>query len=172
MIDSNGYRPNVGIILSNARGQVFLARRCGQNAWQFPQGGIDLEESPEEAMFRELFEETGLQSHNVEIMGCTNDWLHYDLPERYVRKHQRPLCIGQKQMWYMLRMVGEDGCVNLAATNHPEFDHWRWVSYWAPVRKVIYFKRRVYREALKELRPLVFPPESRVEGSPQPAKKP
>ena len=161
MIDSNGYRPNVGIILSNARGQVFLARRCGQNAWQFPQGGIDMEESPEEAMYRELFEETGLEQLDVEIMGATADWLKYNLPDRYVRKNQRPLCIGQKQIWFMLRMIGEDTRFNLAATHHPEFDHWRWVSYWAPVRKVIYFKRRVYREALKELRPLVFPADTK-----------
>ena len=155
MIDSEGYRANVGIILSNGAGKVFLARRCGQNAWQFPQGGIDEHESPEEAMYRELYEETGLSPEHVELMGCTQRWLRYDLPDRYVRRHQKPLCIGQKQIWFMLKMVCEEGCVNLAMTNHPEFDHWRWVNYWLPVRKVIYFKRRVYREALKELRPLV-----------------
>lgn len=157
MIDSSGYRPNVGIILSNTRRQVFLARRCGQNAWQFPQGGIDLEESLEEAMYRELYEETGLSPDHVEIMGRTSEWLHYNLPKRYVRRNQHPVCIGQKQIWFMLRMVCPETQVNLATTSEPEFDHWRWVSYWAPIRKVIYFKRRVYREALKELRPLVFP---------------
>ena len=163
MIDSNGYRPNVGIILSNTKRQVFLARRCGQNAWQFPQGGIDLEESPEEAMYRELYEETGLGPDDVAVMGRTNEWLRYDLPKRYVRRHQHPVCIGQKQIWFMLRMVCPEAQVNLGVTSHPEFDHWRWVSYWAPIRKVIYFKRRVYREALKELRPLVFPRDGVLE---------
>lgn len=163
MIDSNGYRPNVGIILSNTKRQVFLARRCGQNAWQFPQGGIDMEESPEEAMYRELYEETGLGAEDVAVMGRTSEWLRYDLPKRYVRRNQHPVCIGQKQIWYMLRMNCPETQVNLGVTNHPEFDHWRWVSYWAPIRKVIYFKRRVYREALKELRPLVFPREADVQ---------
>ncbi|MEM6985025.1 MAG: RNA pyrophosphohydrolase [Pseudomonadota bacterium] len=165
MIDSSGYRPNVGIILSNTRRQVFLARRCGQNAWQFPQGGIDMEESPQEAMFRELYEETGLLPDHVEIMGRTSEWLRYNLPKRYVRRNQHPVCIGQKQIWYMLRMTCPETQVNLATTTHPEFDRWRWVNYWAPIRKVIYFKRRVYREALKELRPLVFPVDEAMSGS-------
>ena len=142
-----------------------MARRCGQNAWQFPQGGIDMEESPQEAMFRELYEETGLLPDHVEIMGRTSEWLRYNLPKRYVRRNQHPVCIGQKQIWYMLRMTCPETQVNLATTTHPEFDRWRWVNYWAPIRKVIYFKRRVYREALKELRPLVFPVDEAMSGS-------
>jgi putative (di)nucleoside polyphosphate hydrolase len=155
MIDQDGYRPNVGIILSNTQGQVFWARRIGQNAWQFPQGGIQHEETPEQAMYRELEEETGLSPHDVEIMGATQDWLRYKLPARYIRRNQRPLCIGQKQIWFMLRMVCNEQSVNLKTTNKPEFDHWRWVEYWLPSKQVIFFKRKVYREALKELKPLL-----------------
>ena len=165
MIDDEGYRLNVGIVLSNARGQVFWARRVGQDAWQFPQGGIDKEESPEQAMYRELKEETGLSPSDVEILGCTNDWLRYKLPKRYVRRNQTPMCIGQKQIWYMLRLVGDESRVQLDHSDCPEFDSWEWVDYWLPLRKVIFFKRDVYRGALEELAPLLFPEEHDSHGN-------
>ena len=155
MIDEEGYRANVGIILSNDEGRVFWARRVGQDAWQFPQGGIDRAESPEEAMFRELREETGLEPAHVEVLGCTRTWLRYRLPRRYVRRNQTPLCIGQKQIWYMLRMLGDENSFDLGASPKPEFDHWRWVEYWAPSKEVIFFKRQVYEKALTELEPLL-----------------
>ena len=156
MIDSHGYRANVGIILSNDRGRVFWARRVGQEAWQFPQGGIRREESPRDALFRELYEEVGLLPGHVEITGCTKGWLRYRLPSRYVRRNSHPICIGQKQIWYMLRFVGEESDFNLRLGETPEFDQWRWVNYWKPVRDVVFFKRNVYRRALRELAPLVL----------------
>ena len=155
MIDSDGYRPNVGIILTNAVGQLLWARRIRQDAWQFPQGGIRSEETPEQAMFRELQEEIGLKPQHVTILGATRGWLRYRLPERYIRRHQKPVCVGQKQVWYMLRLVGEDRHVRLDLSEKPEFDHWRWVDYWHPLREVVSFKRTVYKKALKELAPLV-----------------
>jgi putative (di)nucleoside polyphosphate hydrolase len=155
MIDSDGYRLNVGIILSNDQGQLFWARRIGQDAWQFPQGGIDNEESPEQAMYRELKEETGLDPGDVEILGCTHDWLKYKLPKRFVRRNQTPVCIGQKQIWYMLRMTCTEDSVNLAFCDKPEFDSWCWIDYWEPSKRVIFFKRKVYKLALKELEPLL-----------------
>lgn len=157
MIDSHGYRPNVGIILTKGDGRLFWAKRAGQNSWQFPQGGIREHESLEEAMFRELHEETGLLPEHVQIMGCTQRWLRYRLPKHLIRRRSTPVCIGQKQRWFMLRMVGEDGCVRLDLTDRPEFDNWRWVDYWRPMREVVFFKRQVYRRALQELAPLVFP---------------
>ena len=157
MIDEEGFRANVGIILSNAEGHVFWARRLGQNAWQFPQGGIDERESPEEAMFRELREETGLAPEHVAVLGCTRSWLRYRLPKRYVRRNQSPLCIGQKQKWYMLRLLGSEASVDLAAGDKPEFDRWRWVDYWRPAREVIFFKRQVYQRALVELESCLEP---------------
>ncbi|MBX2824923.1 MAG: RNA pyrophosphohydrolase [Gammaproteobacteria bacterium] len=155
MIDSDGYRLNVGIILSNREGKLFWARRVGQDAWQFPQGGIDRAESPEEAMYRELTEETGLSANDVEILGCTSDWLKYRLPKRYVRRNQQPVCVGQKQIWFMLRMLSKESAVNLSSSDKPEFDNWCWVDYWEPSRKVIFFKRKVYKLALTELEPLL-----------------
>ena len=155
MIDSDGYRANVGIILCNEQHRLFWARRVGQQAWQFPQGGIDSNESPEQAMYRELREETGLLPTHVDVLGCTDDWLKYELPRRFVRRNQSPLCIGQNQIWFLLRMCGAESAVDLSASDKPEFDRWRWIEYWAPPGEVIFFKRGVYKRALKELEPLL-----------------
>jgi len=154
MIDKNGYRANVGIIISNPQGQVLWARRIGgANAWQFPQGGIDQGETPEQGMYRELYEEVGLQPEQVRIVASTSGWLNYDLPKQFVREHQSPLCIGQKQKWYLLQLLGTDDAITLTSTDSVEFDHWEWVSYWYPLDQVVDFKRNVYRRALKELAP-------------------
>ena len=166
MIDADGYRPNVGIILTNQEGQLLWARRIHQNAWQFPQGGIQLRESPEQAMYRELREEVGLCPQHVEVLGATRGWLRYQLPDRFIRRHHKPVCIGQKQVWFMLRLLGEEQDVCLDSCDKPEFDHWRWVEYWQPLREVVSFKREVYKRALKELAPLVFP-----EGVPAPPQR-
>ena len=155
MIDSDGYRPNVGIILSNNDGKVFWARRCGQNAWQFPQGGIAEFESPEEAMYRELREETGLNPEHVEVVGCTKDWLHYKLPKHMIRQNSQPVCIGQKQIWFMLKLITEESNVNLTANAKPEFDRWTWVDYWQPLKEVVFFKKDVYQSAMTELEDLL-----------------
>lgn len=159
MIDEDGYRPNVGIILCNAQHRVFWARRIGERAWQFPQGGIQRDETPEQALYRELEEEVGLRPRDVEVMGCTRDWLRYRLPRRYVRHRSKPVCIGQKQVWYLLRMLADENRVRLDRSVEPEFDRWRWVDYWEPVQKVVSFKRSVYARALEELAPLVMPGE-------------
>lgn len=156
MIDCEGYRANVGIILSDFQGRVFWCKRVGQNAWQFPQGGIQPNESPEQALFRELREETGLSPDHVEVIGCTKKWLRYKLPRYLIRRNCTPCCIGQKQMWFMLRLVGGEHCVDLAWSRKPEFDGWRWVEYWQPMQEVVFFKRRVYELALHELAPLLF----------------
>ena len=187
MIDERGYRPNVGIVLCNGHGQVFWARRCGRDGWQFPQGGIRAHESPEQAMFRELQEEVGLQSQHVEVLGCTRDWLHYDIPSQYLRRtgtyksrgsqdaiqgridaagagcagaaagsdRRSGPFRGQKQMWFLLRLVGRDQDVRLDASDKPEFDAWRWIDYWGALEQIIAFKRDVYQQALIELEPLL-----------------
>ena len=152
VIDSDGFRPNVGIILANDQGQLLWARRIGgRNSWQFPQGGINAGESPEQALYRELHEEVGLSQHAVELLGTTRGWLRYRLPERLIRKGRGQVCIGQKQKWFLLRMLEGDTAVQLDLNDKPEFDSWQWVSYWYPLNQVISFKREVYRKALKEL---------------------
>src|SRR6185503_10727625 len=153
VLDKEGYRPNVGIILANQRNEVFWGKRVNQHAWQFPQGGIKHGETPLQAMFRELEEEIGLQRSHVRILGRTRDWLRYEVPERWVRRSKEAGCAyrGQKKIWYLLRMTGRDCDVKLRASGHPEFDAWRWHDYWVPLDAVIDFKREVYRQALIEL---------------------
>ena len=154
MVDADGFRPNVGIVLSNILGQVLWARRIGgRDAWQFPQGGINENESVEEALFRELFEEVGLGADHVEILARTDGWLRYRLPRRLRRHNSSPGFQGQKQKWFLLRMLGDDATVHMDSSDKPEFDSWRWVSYWYPLGQVVAFKRDVYRCALKELAP-------------------
>ena len=150
----------MGIILSNRDGRLLWARRIGQNAWQFPQGGIRSDETPEEALYRELAEEIGLAPRDVAVLAQTRGWLRYRLPDRYIRRNARPLCIGQKQVWFLLRLVGDEGDVCLNSCDHPEFDCWRWVNYWHPLAEVVAFKRKVYRKALHEFAPLVLPDEA------------
>ncbi len=151
VIDEQGYRPNVGIIICNDQGQVLWAKRIGQHAFQFPQGGIQAGESPEKAMYRELEEEIGLQRQDVKILGSTRGWLRYRLPKRMVRSGKKPVCVGQKQKWFLLQLVGREERIDLNRTNTPEFDGWQWVSYWYPLGQVVAFKRDVYRRALAEL---------------------
>ncbi len=156
-IDEYGFRANVGIILANDAGRLLLAGRAGRRGWQFPQGGINPEETPEAAMYRELNEELGLEPQDVELLGMTRDWISYRLPERFIRRNGDPICIGQKQRWFLLRFVASEERLRLDLTPTPEFDRWRWVDYWKPVNEVIYFKRRVYARALYELAEHIFP---------------
>jgi putative (di)nucleoside polyphosphate hydrolase len=157
VIDPEGFRANVGIVLMRGTGEVFLGRRSGGRGWQFPQGGMRVGEQPEDSLFRELQEEVGLGHEEVELIGSTADWLRYRLPRRYIRRHQHPLCIGQKQRWFLLRIKRDDAQFDLKRTSEPEFDQWRWTDYWEPVRQVIYFKRPVYVSALEELATVAFP---------------
>jgi putative (di)nucleoside polyphosphate hydrolase len=156
-IDAEGFRANVGIILTNLDGKLMLGGRVGAKGWQFPQGGMLQGEDPEAAMYRELEEEVGLAIGDVELLGVTSDWLRYRLPDKFIRKHSKPLCIGQKQRWFMLRLVTSDEKVRFDLGDQPEFDRIRWVDFWRPVNEVIYFKRRVYASALHELGSTVYP---------------
>lgn len=156
-IDSEGFRANVGIILSNADNKLLLAGRAGSKGWQFPQGGVLEGESPDDAMYRELHEEIGLTDADVDVLASTDDWLRYRLPDKFIRRNSVPLCIGQKQRWFLLRLTGSEEQVRFDQSDVPEFDRWRWVEFWRPVNEVIYFKRRVYARALHELGPHLFP---------------
>lgn len=151
MLDKEGFRPNVGIILLNRKNQVFWGKRIRTHSWQFPQGGIDRGETPEEAMYRELHEEIGLQAHHVRLVARTRGWLRYEVPDHFIRREARGHYKGQKQIWFLLQMLGQDWDLNLRATNHPEFDAWRWNDYWVPLDVVVEFKRGVYEMALTEL---------------------
>jgi putative (di)nucleoside polyphosphate hydrolase len=157
VIDSDGYRANVGIVLMHGVGEVFLGRRTGGRGWQFPQGGVRRGEQLEDALYRELHEEVGIHRADVELVGRTVEWIRYRLPQKFVRRNRHPVCIGQKQRWFLLRLKREDAQFAFDSTTAPEFDQWRWASWWEPVREVIYFKRPVYTQALTELAPFAFP---------------
>ena len=157
VIDSDGFRANVGIVLMRGAGDVFLGRQVGGRGWQFPQGGLLSGERLQQAAYRELYEEIGLARSDVELVGQTTRWLRYRLPPKYVRRNRFPMCIGQKQRWFLLRLKREEAQFDFGRTPEPEFDQHRWVNYWEPVREVIYFKRAVYVKALTELATLAFP---------------
>jgi len=151
VIDPDGYRPNVGIILMRDDGRLFWARRVHRDGWQFPQGGMNSDETPLEAMYRELREETGLSPHQVELLHSTPGWLRYRLPSQSLRRGEKLRCIGQKQVWFLLRLLCEDSEVRFDLAGKPEFDRFRWVDYWYPVENVVYFKREVYARALSHV---------------------
>lgn len=150
MIDSEGYRLNVGIILLNKDKQVFWGRRKGEDSWQFPQGGIYDTEKPDEAMLRELNEELGLSKEHVRVIAKTHEWLYYDVPGTY-RRTTNTLYRGQKQIWYLLQFLGHDHHINVKFHPEQEFDAWRWIDYWQPITEVVRFKQEVYDKALHEL---------------------
>lgn len=153
MVDPDGFRPNVGIVLMHEDGRVFWARRVRRDGWQFPQGGINTDETPREAMFRELREETGLLPEHVEVLAATPGWLRYRLPTHAIRQRERLVCIGQKQVWFLLHFKGAESDLRLDLTTTPEFDGWRWVDFWYPLQHIVTFKRSVYTRALEHLAP-------------------
>lgn len=153
MVDPDGFRPNVGIVLMHDDGRVFWARRVRRDGWQFPQGGINTDETPQEAMFRELREETGLLPDHVDVLAATPGWLRYRLPTHAIRQRERLVCIGQKQVWFLLRFKGNEADLQLDLTDSPEFDGWRWVDFWYPLQHIVNFKRTVYAHALEHLAP-------------------
>ena len=159
MIDRQGFRPNVGIIICNDVGKLFWARRVGEDAWQFPQGGIQVDETPEQAVYRELAEEVGLVPADVKVIGRTSGWLRYRIPKCFNRFHARRASryVGQKQIWFLLKLVNRDADVCLDNCDKPEFDSWCWINYEETISQVVAFKRVVYRKALQELIPLIKP---------------
>lgn len=163
VLDKDGFRPNVGIVIANTQGQVLWARRIGgHNAWQFPQGGVNPGESLREALFRELEEEVGLTEGQVRVLAQTSGWLRYRIPRKFRRHNSDPNFKGQKQHWFLLELTCEDEAVRVDANVKPEFDGWQWVSFWYPVGQVVDFKRPVYQRALLELAPYLPVP-----GQPQ-----
>ncbi|MFA6058576.1 MAG: RNA pyrophosphohydrolase [Taibaiella sp.] len=153
MIDEHGYRANVGIVLCNEQNHVLWAHRMNQeeHAWQFPQGGIHSDETPKQAMYRELYEEVGLMPQDVKLLGQTHDWLSYEFGKTKLTS-QGQHYIGQKQLWFLLRLLKEDTQICLTKTQAQEFDKWQWVDYDYPVTHIVAFKKHVYQLALAQLR--------------------
>jgi len=156
MIDNEGYRANVGIVVTNNKKQVLLAKRYKENSWQLPQGGIDKGEDLFDALYRELDEEVGLAREHVTVLAKTPKWLRYDLPNNYLRPNQKPLYVGQKQVWFLLRLDSGEENIHLDSHEEIEFDDWKWVNFWSPIDAVIDFKKNIYEDMLKALAPVLF----------------
>ena len=151
--DSLPYRPCVGIVLIDARGLVFAGQRIDNPspAWQMPQGGIDDGETPREAAYRELWEETGVTRDKVEFVGKTHGWVTYDLPPELLGKVWGGKYRGQRQKWFLFRFKGQDADVKIAS-EHPEFSTWRWILVDEMVESIVPFKRAVYEEVIRSFR--------------------
>ena len=153
VIDKNGYRANVGIVLMNQQKELFFAKRRYQSGWQFPQGGIKLGETPENAMYRELLEEIGLTKNETELLSESSHWYQYKIPKKHLRKlkKRKPFVIGQKQKWFLLKLMGSDETISLTHNSKfQEFDAWKWVDPALPAKQVVGFKQQVYEQVLTE----------------------
>ncbi len=146
----NGYRLNVGIVLINEHRQLFWGQRVQQDSWQFPQGGLLEGESAIDAMYRELYEEIGLQKKDVRVLSETKEWFSYALPKKFIRNHSTPKVVGQKQKWFLLQLRSSEKNIKLDVAEEPEFCSWLWVNFWHPIEKVIFFKKDVYQQVLEE----------------------
>ena len=147
------YRPNVGIVLFNAAGLVFTAKRLDTkgDAWQFPQGGIDDGEDARAAALRELEEEIG--TAKAEIIGEARDWISYDLPRDVAGSWHKGRWRGQTQKWFALKFLGADTDINIA-TEHPEFSEWRWMRLADVPAVIVPFKRELYEQVVAEFLPI------------------
>jgi putative (di)nucleoside polyphosphate hydrolase len=144
------YRRGVGIMLLNSENEVFVGQRAdiAGDAWQMPQGGIDADEEPQDAAFRELREEIG--TDKVQIVAESKSWLQYDLPPE-VQKRWADRWRGQRQKWFVMRFQGADTDINIA-TEHPEFSAWKWVPTERLAELIVPFKRQLYLDLLQDLR--------------------
>lgn len=143
------WRPNVGMIVANAHNQVLWAKRADKDAWQFPQGGINPGEAPEQAMYRELNEELGLEPGDVEVLAISQDWQRYNFSSP-MESDDGQLYHGQEQKWFLLRLLAEDEAIKLEQCAKPEFDTWKWVDYWLPQNEIVEFKKDVYVAVMRE----------------------
>ena len=148
------YRSNVAIIIVNQFGKVLWCQRKEHDGWQFPQGGIDKGETPREAVLRETREEVGLDSNDINIVYECEKWFKYDVPK--VKKSyyfKRNIFKGQKQKWFLAKLLSDDNKINLRANTPVEFDEWVWANYWYPLHSVIAFKKEIYKKALLTILP-------------------
>lgn len=150
------YRLGVGIILLNSENKVFVGQRLDQRsgieAWQMPQGGIDETEEPVKAALRELKEEVG--TNHVQVLHQSKDWYYYDIPDEFISRLWGGRYRGQKQLWFLMKLIGEDSLINIK-TEHPEFKDWKWVAFQEVPELIVPFKKRLYKEILDEFLPII-----------------
>jgi putative (di)nucleoside polyphosphate hydrolase len=151
------YRPCAGIMLANTGGKVFVGQRLdnrASEAWQMPQGGIDDGEDPQDAAIRELFEETGIAPHLIDIIAQSREEHFYDLPEDLIGKLWKGKYRGQRQYWFLMRFKGDDSDININ-TAEPEFSEWQWISPDQLPQLIVPFKKRLYENIVAEFAELI-----------------
>ena len=150
------YRPCAGVMLVNFEGKVFVGQRLDTSveAWQMPQGGIDDGEDPQSAAIRELEEETGITEPHLQILARAKGEYYYDLPDELIGKIWKGRYRGQRQFWFLVRFTGTDGHINIE-TEHQEFRAWKWADPDQLPEMIVPFKRKLYRDILKEFRDII-----------------
>lgn len=145
------YRSGVGVMLINREKKIFVGKRIDNNsdAWQMPQGGIDAGESEDEAMFRELKEETGIPDSSIRVLHKSQGHHYYNLPYKLQKKFWGGKYLGQKQRWYLAELISDEKVINIQ-TENPEFSDWKWISKDEIISAIVAFKRGLYEDIIKE----------------------
>ena len=155
-IDKLPYRPNVGIMVVNKDGHIFVAKRIDHysDAWQMPQGGIEPDEDLQTAALRELHEETGISDNKVDQVAEIEEWITYDLPTNLIPQLWNGKYRGQKQKWFLMKFLGDDADIDIE-TQHPEFSSWKWIAPEELPQTIVSFKRDVYVRVLDEFQSFI-----------------
>ncbi|RZI47556.1 RNA pyrophosphohydrolase [Rickettsiales endosymbiont of Peranema trichophorum] len=147
------YRKGVGIVLINAQKKVWVGRRIDPpNSWQMPQGGVDEEEIPEYAVFRELLEEIG--TNKARIIAVSQKVHLYDFPEHITNLFDG-IYRGQQQLWFLMEFLGSDDDIDICASDTPEFQEWKWETSENVVSSIVEFKKQMYDDVFAEFKPLI-----------------
>ena len=151
MLNKLPMRQGVGIIVLNQKNEVFVGKRKDNpiDKWQMPQGGININETPFNAMIRELKEETSITK--IKVLKEIEHWLEYELPPNLLGKIWKGKFRGQKQKWFIVKFIGDENEINLN-TEHPEFIEWKWLDYNLLPEVIVDFKKEVYKKLKNELK--------------------